>query len=111
MATKEKGRWQAARVSAVTPDHSSKRRAYSLRSAINANCRNCIYDPLSLGGTWREQVAECSVISCALWTVRPAPSSGPYADPPRDPATVTREWRRRPLGWANSGHPTGENPE
>ena len=80
----------------------------SLRGAINAKCRDCIYDPRSGGGTWREQVAQCSVISCPLWPLRPGPTSGPYADPPRDPATVTSEWRRRPLGWASSGHPTGE---
>ena len=76
----------------------------SLRTAINANCRDCIHDPLSGGGTWREQVAQCSVIRCALWPVRPGPRSGPYADPPRDPTTVTPEWLRRRVGWANSGH-------
>ena len=48
----------------------------SLRNAINAHCRDCIYDPLSGGGTWREQIAQCSVISCALWPVRPAPNRG-----------------------------------
>ena len=57
----------------------------SLRGAINGKCRDCIYDPLSGGGTWREQIAQCSVISCSLWPVRPGPESGPYAEPPRDP--------------------------
>ena len=76
----------------------------SLRNAINANCRSCIHDPKA-PGTWREQVAQCSVIRCALWPVRPAPSGGAFANPPRDPSTVTREWSARPLGWANSGHP------
>ena len=80
----------------------------SLRNAINANRRDCIYDPLAGGGTGREQVAQCSVKSCALWRVRPAPDSGPYADPPRDPATVTSAWLRRLVGWANSAHPTVE---
>ena len=79
----------------------------SLRSAINAKCKDCTHDPRSGGGTWREQVAQCSVIRCALWPVRPGPDSGPYANPPRDPVTVTPEWRRRPVGWANSGHPYG----
>lgn len=80
----------------------------SLRCAIDAHCRDCIYDPLSGGGTWRSQVAQCSVVSCALWPVRPGPESGPYANLPRDPAAVTERWRRNPLGWANSGHPTGD---
>ena len=78
----------------------------SLRSAINGKCRECIHDA-GAPGTWREQVAQCSVIHCALWPARPAPSGGPFADPPRDPATVTREWVVRPVGWAESGHPSG----
>ena len=87
----------------------------NLRAAIDAKCKDCTYDPRSGGGTWREQVAQCSVIACPLWPVRPAPASGPYTNPPRDPATVTQEWRRRPLGLANSDHPldlagTGEPP-
>ena len=81
----------------------------SLRNAINANCRDCIYDPLSGGGTWRQQVAQCSVIRCALWRVRPGPRSGPYADAARDPANVTPEWLRRPVGYANSASPTRED--
>jgi len=76
----------------------------SLRKAINANCRDCIHDPKA-PGTWREQVAQCSVIRCALWPIRPAPSGGPFANPPRDPATVTQEWIRQPVGLAVSPHP------
>ena len=76
----------------------------SLRAAINGNCRDCIHDPQA-PGTWREQVALCSVIRCALWPVRPAPTGGPFANPPRDPATVTREWLTRPVGSAISPHP------
>ena len=82
----------------------------SLRAAVDAKCKDCIYDPRSGGGTWREQVAQCTVTRCALWPVRPAPSGGPFADPPRDPATVIRDWLHRPLGCADSGHligPTG----
>lgn len=78
----------------------------SLRAVINAKCRECIHDPAA-PGTWREQVAQCSVIRCALWAVRPAPSGGPFADPPRDPAKVTREWLAAPHGCAESGHPSG----
>jgi len=71
-----------------------------LRAAIDAKCKDCIYDPECGGGTWREQVAQCSSISCPIWPFRAAPGSGPLADPPRDPATVSREWLQTALGSA-----------
>lgn len=74
-------------------------RAMTRGAAINAKCRDCIHDPAA-PGTWREQVAQCSALRCPLWTYRPAPSGGPFADPPRNPATVTREWLQAPLGCA-----------
>jgi hypothetical protein len=43
----------------------------SLRSAINAMCRYCIYDPGGGNGTWREQVQGCSSANCPLHPVRP----------------------------------------
>lgn len=42
----------------------------SLRRAINAKCKDCIYDNLA-SGTWRQQVTLCSVTSCPLWSLRP----------------------------------------
>lgn len=72
----------------------------SLRAAINAKCKDCIWDPKCGGGTWREQVAQCSSVSCPLWAVRPLPESGPWADAPTDPAAVTREWLDAPMGGA-----------
>lgn len=51
----------------------------SLRTAINLKCRDCIYDPKSGLGTWREQAAQCTVTSCPLYAVRPLPLSGPLA--------------------------------
>lgn len=43
----------------------------SLKKAVEAKCKDCIYDP-AVGGTWREQVELCtSEKSCALWPVRP----------------------------------------
>ena len=84
---------------AVVADKDNPRRLYAGTSRAGA------FRSEDGGGTWREQVAQCSVISCPLWPIRPAPNSGPYANPPRDPATVTPEWRRRPLGWANPGDP------
>lgn len=44
----------------------------SLRQAVNAHCRACIYDPLA-AGAWREQVAACTSSPCALFDVRPVP--------------------------------------
>jgi hypothetical protein len=80
----------------------------SLRVAVNSKCKDCIYDALSGGGTWREQVAQCSVKSCALWPVRPGPKTGPYAEPLRDPASLPKGWLRRPVGWAKLPPPTGK---
>ena len=42
----------------------------SLRKAINAKCKECIYDKLG-EGTWRQQVEKCSSPSCPLYPVRP----------------------------------------
>jgi len=81
----------------------------SLRRRIDAHCRDCVYDPHSGGGTWREQVAQCTVPVCALWPIRAAPCAGPYANPPRDPSGVAPEWLSKPVGWAKSGHPSGDH--
>lgn len=43
----------------------------SLRAAINAKCKSCIYDPGGSSGTWREQVEACSSANCPLHAVRP----------------------------------------
>lgn len=45
----------------------------SLRAAINAMCKGCLYDPGNGNGAWREQVQRCSSSSCALHPVRPMP--------------------------------------
>jgi len=45
----------------------------SLRAAIDAMCRTCIYDPGSGSGGWREQVRACSSGNCPLHPVRPLP--------------------------------------
>lgn len=42
----------------------------SLRGAIDAKCRQCIYDPKA-PGRWREQVQGCTVASCPLYEYRP----------------------------------------
>ena len=42
----------------------------SLKKCIQEHCKTCTYDP-SAPGTWRDQVESCTVVSCALWPVRP----------------------------------------
>ena len=45
----------------------------SLRAAINAMCKGCLYDSGNGNGAWREQVQGCSSSNCALHPVRPLP--------------------------------------
>lgn len=55
----------------------------SFRNAINAKCKDCVYDKTERG-TWREQVADCGVPTCPLYAVRPVPRdcmSGGVIDP------------------------------
>lgn len=47
----------------------------SLRGAINANCKDCIYDTAS-DGSWRKQVENCTVMACSLYLVRPTSIKG-----------------------------------
>lgn len=42
----------------------------SLRKAINAQCKECIYDPFAKGA-WRMQVEACPCTGCPLYAVRP----------------------------------------
>jgi hypothetical protein len=43
----------------------------SLRAAINAFCKQCIYDPLCGVGTAGEQIEACRAEGCPLYLVRP----------------------------------------
>ena len=45
----------------------------SLRKSINDKCKECIYDPIAGGGTWRQQVEKCTSPNCPLFEVRPRP--------------------------------------
>ena len=47
----------------------------SLREAINAKCRECIHDPKSGTGNWRQQVTACTSRACPLYAVRPMSES------------------------------------
>lgn len=77
----------------------------SLRKSIDAKCKDCIYDPVCGGGTWREQIAQCSSVSCPLWPVRTGPGSGPWADYPINPAAIPAGWTTKVVGWRESAHP------
>ena len=52
----------------------------SLRAAINAMCKSCLYDPGNGNGGWREQVQGCSSSNCALHAVRPVPVKARKSD-------------------------------
>ena len=39
--------------------------------AINAMCKQCIFDPIGGPGTWRQQVEACPSTQCPLWRFRP----------------------------------------
>lgn len=43
----------------------------SLRGAIDAFCKACIYDAIGGNGTWRQQVEACTSRKCPLYPVRP----------------------------------------
>ncbi len=40
------------------------------QQAINAKCKDCIYDDMA-DGTWRMQVEQCELTACALYPYRP----------------------------------------
>jgi hypothetical protein len=77
----------------------------SLRQAINAKCRECIYDPLSGLGTWRQQVSGCAVYSCPLWADRPVATAMPDGTPPPRTPDESRAWWGR--NEATADHSSG----
>ncbi len=71
----------------------------SLRRAINAMCKACIYDSYQ-PGNWKQQVQACTSPRCPLFPDRPTSSSekgqfGPFFDP--DSGEPTRR-RDNPMG-------------
>jgi hypothetical protein len=50
----------------------NSRQSRSLRAAVNAKCKECIFDP-GVAGTWRQQVAGCTSPKCPLFLARPLP--------------------------------------
>lgn len=49
---------------------SSRRPAVKWRAAVNAKCKDCIFDPMSGLGTWQQQVRACEIRECPLWAIR-----------------------------------------
>ena len=68
-----------------------------MRAAINAMCKQCLYDPRAEGlGSWRQQIEACTATGCPLHPYRPlsrgvgrknAVEAGNGADPAPLPAT------------------------
>jgi hypothetical protein len=51
-----------------------KEKKLTRQGAISAFCKGCIYDDsFKGGGTWKQQVADCTVTHCALYQYRPVP--------------------------------------
>jgi len=48
-------------------NHSNKT---GLRWKINANCIDCVYDPID-SGSWRQQVEDCKHVICLIYKHRP----------------------------------------
>ena len=44
---------------------------HTRKQAIDAFCKQCIYDPYSGDGNWRQQVTNCTASACALFEHRP----------------------------------------
>ncbi len=67
------------------------------QQAINAFCKQCIYDPVSGDGHWRQQVEKCTSLACSLYEFRPI--SKKTGDRPVDPALSAkmRELRAKQL--------------
>lgn len=53
----------------------TERRNHGRKDAMEAKCIDCTYWPDN-PGTWRQQVATCTVTSCPLWPVRPTTKAG-----------------------------------
>ena len=47
----------------------------NMRKAIDAMCKECIYDGDRGFGSWREQVGSCASNKCPLYDLRPLPTN------------------------------------
>ena len=64
--------------------HDDKKK-YSLRTAINLKCKDCIYDP-ELPYGWKQQVSLCELTDCSLWKYRPKSRTSPVSSKMTSPA-------------------------
>jgi hypothetical protein len=87
-----------------------KQKRTSLRTAIDAKCRECIYDPYGCAGTWRQQVAACTSPQCPLFPVRPMPQCGTVKDDPVKAAFSTNK-RRSPYSLYTPTGPVNARPK
>ena len=89
--------------SIIRPKTPNGRPKHSLRAAINAMCKECIYDPREKGA-WRMQVEGCTSPNCPLFPVRPlsAKSKRPPAHFPRLSAPTNPRGRISGLNLRNS---------
>lgn len=68
----------------------------SLRKAVDAMCRSCLYDSSPGNGNWRQQVTACTSKTCPLYPVRPVSSSKP-SQPEKTPVLVPEETTPDPV--------------
>ena len=56
--------------------------------AVTQKCVECIYDPNSGNGSWREQIKQCTATDCPLYPVRPLPMGEKQPENPVIPNLV-----------------------
>jgi len=79
---------QQSAIASAKPDETASKQTrdrmevgrLSLRAAVNAKCKSCIYDADGGNGTWREQVQACASANCPLHAVRPITVKGQKRD-------------------------------
>lgn len=69
----------------------------SKRKAIDAKCKDCMYDHLDKG-TWRQQIDGCWDINCSLWWHRPTSRSYEGHEARYDALVREREERAKKNG-------------
>ena len=81
----------------------------SLRRAIDAKCRSCIYDEANVG-SWLVQVTLCSCRDCPLYEVRPVTKSPIAAGTLKAYGVTAAEFAFYRQPRTREGHLTGKTP-
>lgn len=63
-------RLKAAEAKKANTEANKLKKFTTLRAAVKAHCKGCIYDPEE-SGTWVQQVRNCTVTKCELYEWRP----------------------------------------